>query len=88
MTTAADHTARLWDVRSQRPAGVLTGSTIPVMGAWFSPDGRTLATVNSDRTAHLWDIDASGVARRTCTVIDTQRWSRLLPDLPAAGVCR
>lgn len=49
---------RLWDVASQRQISQpLTGNVTAVA---FSPDGRTLATANTDHTLQLWRLPPGG----------------------------
>jgi WD40 repeat protein/tetratricopeptide (TPR) repeat protein len=54
-TASSDHTARLWNVRTQKE--VLNfkhnGDVFDVV---FSPDGRYLATGARDRTARIWEV--------------------------------
>jgi WD40 repeat protein len=40
------------------PLGTLTGHTGTVESVAFSPNGHTLATASTDRTARLWDVRA------------------------------
>ena len=54
-TASSDHTARLWNVRTQKE--VLSfkhnGDVLDVV---FSPDGRYLATGGRDRNALIWEV--------------------------------
>ena len=49
-----DPVVRLWDVETGRDLHALTGHTGE--HASFSPDGRTLASVNSGDAIRLWDV--------------------------------
>jgi WD40 repeat protein len=60
-----DRTVQLLDVATGHLTA-LAGHTYPVEAAAFSPDGRTLATGSSDKTARLWDL-ATGQATATLT---------------------
>ena len=51
-----NNTARLWDLPSAKQRAILKGHIQAVMGAGFSPDGRTLATGGDDRKVKLWNV--------------------------------
>ena len=53
---SADHTIRLWDVRTGRELQTLTGHRNIVNSVSFSPDGQTLASGSYDSTIRLWDV--------------------------------
>jgi WD40 repeat protein/transcriptional regulator with XRE-family HTH domain/energy-coupling factor transporter ATP-binding protein EcfA2 len=48
-------TIRLWDSRTRKPLGLLTGHMGFVLSVAFSPDGRTLVSGDND-TMRLWDM--------------------------------
>ena len=58
--TADDGVIRLWDIadpaRRPRLLGTLTGHTLRIWTARFSPDGRTLYSVSDDDTTRVWDV--------------------------------
>jgi WD40 repeat protein len=57
LATVFDGRVRLWDVATERPVAILL-LTSSAVGVAFSPDGKILATVNSDGALRLWDIAA------------------------------
>lgn len=52
---SADHTGRLWDVRTGTLVRVLRGHTDQVNSPSISPDGSLILTPSYDGTARLWD---------------------------------
>ena len=56
--------AQIWDARSGALVVTFEGHHGPVGTARFSPDGRSVVTSSSDRTAKVWDA-ASGTLRTT-----------------------
>jgi WD40 repeat protein len=56
LTGSYDATARLWDVRTGKQSGVLTGHTDHVVCVAWSPDGSLLATGSWDGTARIWSL--------------------------------
>jgi WD40 repeat protein len=61
VTTSADKTARLWDVRA-RQIVALRGHLLPIYCAAFSPDGRQVLTASADKTARLWGANGQVLA--------------------------
>jgi WD40 repeat protein len=54
LATGCQRTVRLWDSLSSRMIRQLEGATCPVNSVAFSPDGTTLAAVDSEGTLRLW----------------------------------
>ncbi len=56
--TGCQQTVRLWDSRSIRMSRELEGAASPVNSVAFSPDGQTLAAVDSGGTLLVWSTAA------------------------------
>ncbi|MBX7218658.1 MAG: SUMF1/EgtB/PvdO family nonheme iron enzyme [Blastocatellia bacterium] len=55
VTASADHTARLWDLKTGHEILCLKGHRTEVNAAAFSPDGKRVVTAGADGTAKVWD---------------------------------
>jgi WD40 repeat protein len=56
-TASDDKTARVWDLRGERPSFVtLEGHQGTVWSASFSPDGTHVVTASQDNTARVWRV--------------------------------
>ena len=57
VTASDDGTARVWDLRGERPSFVaLEGHQGPVLSASFSADGTHVVTASEDNTARVWRV--------------------------------
>jgi len=56
ITTSADHTAIVWDIRSGTPVETLTGQSDIVTQQAVAPDAETAYTGSADGTIVEWDI--------------------------------
>src|SRR5262249_28432417 len=56
LATGSGNTVWLWDVATWQKLAPLTEPTADVACLDFAPDGRTLATGNTDGTLRLWDL--------------------------------
>ena len=54
-----DGRARLWDVATGEPAGVLQGGEAHIYDLAFSPDGWQLAVAGASGAVQLWDLATS-----------------------------
>jgi WD40 repeat protein len=64
ITTSADHSIGVWDVRSRTVIATLLGHVDAVTSQAISPDGNTLYTASPDRAVIKWDIGGRGSALR------------------------
>jgi WD40 repeat protein len=60
VTTMADHSARVWDVASQRQILKVGEYSEGIATVVFSPDGSRILTAG-DRTANVWDAATGGL---------------------------
>jgi len=67
-----------------------------VYGAAFAPDGRTLATANTDQTATLWDLPsldrlAGSEVQEACLraggPLDKATWDQYAPGISYQDTC-
>ena len=62
-TTSADHTVKLWDLKSRSLSKTLISHQRWVWDCTFSADSSYLVTCSSDHTARLWEIERGEVIR-------------------------
>ena len=62
-TTSADHTVKLWDLKSRTLSKTLISHQRWVWDCTFSADSSYLVTCSSDHTARLWEIERGEVIR-------------------------
>jgi WD40 repeat protein len=55
VTASTDKTARVWDLRSERPTFLSLQHPDDVTSAAFSPDGTRVLTASKDGTTRVWD---------------------------------
>ncbi len=53
-SASADHSVQVWGVASLQPMCVLEGHGAPVLAVAFSPDGKTMASMDSLGTVNFW----------------------------------
>ncbi len=58
VSTAEDHTLRLWQVADGCLRQVLIGHTDIVTAYAFSPDGQLIASVSTDTRLKVWDLSS------------------------------
>ena len=92
VTAAADGTAVLWDVKTQKPMGspfVLAPNTFA--SAALSPDGSRLFAVSTRGEGIAFDISPEDWKRHACRVagreLTAAEWSAALPGRPYQAVC-
>ena len=68
IASGSDRVIRLWDAKTGLLRRTLTGHGGRVLGAVFSPDGKTVASGGDDDTVHFWDA-VTGERQRTLTWI-------------------
>ncbi len=54
-SASADHTAKVWDVRTGQELFTLAGHVGAVLAVTFSPDGQRLVTASHDESVKVWD---------------------------------
>ena len=62
-----DDTVRVWDVATGALRLAFKGHGDQVLGAAYSPDARTVASVDRDGLLILWDSRSGGIRRRAST---------------------
>jgi tRNA A-37 threonylcarbamoyl transferase component Bud32 len=69
LTRSEDGTARLGDVLTARPIAALREGTERAIAADYSPDGRTIYTLDEARVARFWNAPAGTFRARTSAPI-------------------
>lgn len=67
-TDTTERIIRLWDARTGREVGTLSGHRDHTVAVAFSPDGRTLASTGGDGSLKLWHLPTG---RETATLLET-----------------
>jgi WD40 repeat protein len=67
LTSSADNTARLWELRTGKELRRFIGHQGPVEWAVFSPDGKTFVTGSDDGTARIWSVDYRETINYLCS---------------------
>src|SRR5207249_10070758 len=70
-TASRDHTAKIWDLKSQRELATLGGSEQKVSAVAFTPDEKSVLTLSGDGKIKVWDLQAllkRGVLLRTTNI--------------------
>jgi WD40 repeat protein/uncharacterized caspase-like protein len=66
---APDNTLEFWDIAQQRTISIMRGHAKTVERVTLSPDGATVLSGSSDKTARIWD-GATGKQLRSFTLTD------------------
>jgi eukaryotic-like serine/threonine-protein kinase len=89
-SASADHTIRLWDLKTRRPTRTLRGQNDELWTMDVSPDGRWLASGCRDGSVCLFDISVTTNRAPPCRTFQLANWAdwRYSPDGAWVGALR